>query len=47
MGAEQAARARLEKNWEDLSKFAEPVKDEEDKWWAELQEVFPNRRKPT
>lgn len=47
MGAEQAARARLEKNLEDLSKFAEPIKDKEDKWWAELQELFPNRSKPT
>lgn len=44
MGAEQAARKRLEKNMDELSKFAEPIKEKEHKWWAELQELFATRR---
>lgn len=44
MGAESLAKARLEKNLDELSKFAEPIKEHEDKWWAELQELFANPR---
>lgn len=45
MGAEQAARARLEKNLDELSKFAEPIKEKEEQWWAELRELFASRHK--
>ncbi len=43
MGGEGAARARIEKNLETLSKFAEPIKEKEEKWWTELQGLFANR----
>jgi hypothetical protein len=43
-GAESAARSRLEKNLAELSKFAEPIKEKEDRWWKELRKVFANRR---
>jgi hypothetical protein len=43
MGAEPAARSRLEKNLTELSKFAEPIKENEARWWEELRQVFANR----
>ena len=45
MGADQKARDRLENNLDKLSKFAEPIKEREEKWWAELHELFQNRNK--
>ena len=44
MGAEGAARERLESNLEQLSKFAEPLKEQEDEWWEELQRLFASRQ---
>jgi hypothetical protein len=41
MGGDAIAKARLEKNLEELSKFVEPIKEREDAWWAELQALFP------
>jgi hypothetical protein len=45
LGGDQAARTRLEENLEALSKFAEPIKDKEEQWWAELRELFADRRR--
>jgi len=44
MGADAVAKARLEKNLDELSKFAEPIKEREDAWWADLQALFANRK---
>ena len=43
-GGEKAARERLEKNLDELSKFVESDKEKEDIWWEELRELFANRR---
>jgi hypothetical protein len=43
MGGDQAARTRIEKNLDTLSKFAEPIKEKEENWWAELTKLFANR----
>ena len=43
-GAEQAARTRLEQNWDTLSEFAEPIKARNEKWWDELEELFAHRK---
>jgi hypothetical protein len=37
LGVQSEAKARLEKNLGELSKFAEPIKEREDAWWVELQ----------
>ncbi len=44
MGGESAAKKRIEKNLEELSTFAEPIKANEEKWWSELQELYAHRR---
>lgn len=44
MGAEPAARSRLEKNLAELSKFTEPIEEKEAQWWQELRGVFPNKQ---
>ena len=44
MGGDSAAKKRIEKNLEELSKFAEPIKDNEDKWWKELEDLYAHRR---
>jgi hypothetical protein len=44
-GGNSAAKIRIEKNIDELSKFAEPIKADEDTWWKELQQLYTYRRK--
>lgn len=45
MGGELLARDRLESNLELLSAFVASDPVESDKWWSELGDLFPNRKK--
>jgi hypothetical protein len=44
-GGDTKARERLEKNLTVLSEFVEADKAKEDKWWEELGDLFPERRR--
>lgn len=43
MGGELPARARLEGNLTQMSNFAVPDEDEQEKWWKEVTSVFASR----
>ena len=45
MGSDPKARKRLEDNIDKLSKIVEPDNKKEDRWWEELQALFPGRQK--
>lgn len=45
MGGDRLARERLESNLELLSTFVENDPVQSDRWWSELFDLFPNRKK--
>jgi hypothetical protein len=45
MGGDSAAKQRIEKNLKELSKFAEPINENEEEWWKELHNLYDDRRR--